>query len=260
MPARNAWRLPGKCCQGRERNFAGAMHFTALRSCSVVGLVCLLAGCATADSGESAASSPREGAPEASTRPEAAAEKATATERAAADRRAPAAARESASATPAETAKLVDQLNEAARELATLRTANAKLRAERERPRPAAEPVAKADPAEERLAASLKSFAQFKQEMAALLAELERLKKAGAEGGAELKLALEEVRKAKAALQRAEEELRTEKKARAAAEATVAEQREQLRAIARAMASAGLSAERLAAPAGKSETPPAKAR
>jgi len=45
-----------------------------------------------------------------------------------------------------------------------------------------------------------------------------------------------------------------------APEAAEAEQRAQVRATARAMAGAGLSAERLAAPAGQAESPPAKAR
>src|SRR5437763_1426882 len=72
-----------------------------------------------------------------------------------------------------DTAKLVEQLNDASRELATLRAQNAKLRAAQ----PAAGSTStastasvastKVDPADEKLAASLKSYAQFKQEMVA---------------------------------------------------------------------------------------------
>jgi nucleoid-associated protein YgaU len=148
-------------------------------------------------------------------------------------------------------AKLVDQLNEAARELATLRTANAKLRAERERPRPApaVETSVKTDPAEERLAASLKSFGAFKQEMTALIAEVERLKKASSGADAELKAAGEQMRQAKAALARVEEDLRVEKRLRQEAEANAGQLRDQLRTIAKAMSDAGLSADKLASSA-----------
>jgi len=212
-----------------------------------MGSLALLAGCATDPSAETAettaASERRESSAPASEAPR---ERPTATETAAAERRAT-----SGGGTSAEMAKLVDQLNEAARELATLRTANAKLRAEQGRSRPAAavEPAPKADPTDQRLAASLKSYAQFKQEMASLLAEVERLRKNTAESSGDLKTALEEARQAKATVARLEDDLRSEKRLRQEAEKNVAQLREQLRAIARAMSEAGLSAEKLKAQA-----------
>ena len=209
--------------------------------------VLLLAGCASAPSTESTEESAPAGErpPAAEGRRESAREPATKTETAGAERR----TSSTGAGTSADTAKLVDQLNEASRELATLRTANAKLRAERDRARPvaAAEPVAKADPVEERLATSLKSFAQFKQEMTNLLTEVERLKKANAEMSADVKAAGEQARQAKAALARLEEDLRVERKLRLEAETNAGQLREQLRSIARAMTDAGLSADKLAA-------------
>lgn len=210
----------------------------------------LLGGCATpsADSSDAAAG-PGERPAAAESRPEPASEPASATERAVAERRA---AAPSTGGAAADMAKLVEQLNEAARELATLRTANAKLRAERDRAtRPAAaEPAPapsapKADPVDERLAASLKSYAAFKQEMSALLSEVERARKSSADRSADLKTATEQVRQAKAALARAEEDLRVEKRLRLEAETNAGQLRDQLRTIARAMSDAGLSADKL---------------
>lgn len=216
-----------------------------IRLLSLLGTVLLLAGCSTAPSGDSSESTPA--ATERPTKPESRGEERreplTATETAVAERRTA-----TGGGGQAETAKLVDQLNEAARELATLRTANAKLRAERERPRPTPAPevtTAKADPADERLAASLKSYAQFKQEMTNLIAEVERLKKASVQASADLQGVAEQLKQAKAAVARAEEDARVEKRLRREAEATAAQLREQLRTIARAMAAAGLNAEKL---------------
>ncbi len=172
----------------------------------------------------------------------------TATEVAVAERRsASSGGSEVGGGTAGDMAKLVDQLSEAARELATLRTANAKLRSERERVRsaPAADRASKADPADERLAASLKSYAQFKQEMANFLGEMDRLKKSNADMGEDLKAAAEQVRQAKTALARGEDDLRIEKRLRQEAEANAGQLRDQLRTIARAMADAGLSSEKL---------------
>jgi nucleoid-associated protein YgaU len=224
------------------------MPFHVLRPLALTATVLALSGCVTPPAEESAGtttnSSERSGAAE--PRKEAPAAPVTATEAAVAERRsAP------SSGGAADMAKLVDQLNEAARELATLRTANAKLRAERERPRPApaVEPTVKTDPAEERLAASLKSFGAFKQEMTALIAEVERLKKASSGADAELKAAGEQMRQAKAALARVEEDLRVEKRLRQEAEANAGQLRDQLRTIAKAMSDAGLSADKLASSA-----------
>ncbi len=236
-----------------------------LRPGLVSPAVIFLAGCATTESGETISDPASPGAAVAEVRAEAPRERVTATEAAVAERRSSSpssGARESSGNAPTETAKLVDQLNEAARELATLRTANAKLRTER--PRPAAtatEAGVKVDPADERLAASLKTFTQFKQEMAAVLAEIDRLKRSNADLSAEMKsgaeqtkLAAEQTRQAKAAMQRVEDDLRTEKRSRLEAETTVTQLREQLRTIARAMSGAGLSAEKLSAQAEGGET------
>lgn len=171
--------------------------------------VLLLGGCATPSAEEAAPAEARsERAAATETRDTAPRPAVTATEVAASERRgSTSATREGGSGTPAEMAKLVDQLNEAARELATLRTANAKLRAERARPAaeaapaPAAAaapaPAPKAEPAEEKLAASLKSYAQFRQEVTNLVGEIERLKKANADLSAELKGLAEQARQAK---------------------------------------------------------------
>lgn len=225
-----------------------------LRFLCFTGGVLLLASCTTTPSTDSAEepSSASERASKSDSRGEDRREPLTATETAVAERRAASTGgREGGTSNPTETAKLVDQLNEAARELATLRTTNAKLRAERERarPAPAAESSSRADPADERLAASLKSFSQFKQEMTNLITEVERLKRANAELGADLKAATEQARQAKVAFGRYEEDVRIEKRLRQESEANAAQLREQLRTIARAMASAGLSAEKLTAQA-----------
>jgi hypothetical protein len=81
--------------------------------------------------------------------------------------------------------------------------------------------------------------------MTNLINEVERLKKASAELSADLKTAAEQTRQAKAALVRVEEDARAEKRLRQESEAHAAQLREQLRTIARAMAAAGLSAEKL---------------
>jgi nucleoid-associated protein YgaU len=237
-------------CHWARQFFAGGMSTCIFRPLAVTGAVLLLAGCATSSTDSAEAPTPASARPAAAeARSEAPRETVTATEAAVQRRAASSAGREGGGNTPADMAKLVEQLNDAARELATLRTANAKLRAEQERPRPspAPEPAAKADPADERLAASLKSFAQFKQEMTNLLSEVERLKKANAGSSAEVKTAAEQARQARAALTRVEEDLRAEKKLRQEAEASAGQLREQLRTIARAMTDVGLSAEKLTA-------------
>lgn len=156
-----------------------------------------------------------------------------------------------------DTTKLVEQLNDATRELATLRAANAKLRAERatsSSPGSAnsssatnSTAAAKPDPADEKLAASLKSYAQFRQEITNLFAELDRMRKENSSLSSNLKAAVEQSEQARANLARLETELRTERRSRSEAEHTVAQLRDQLRAVARALSSAGLSAEKLSA-------------
>ncbi len=158
-------------------------------------------------------------------------------------------ARAASSGGGADSAKLVEQLNEASRELASLRAANAKLRAEKAAPpAPAASTsVAKNDALDDKLAQSMKSYGQFRQEMTTLLADLERLRKENAGLSSNLKSAVEQADQARAAMARLETELRAEKRSHADAERVTAQLRDQLRAIAKALAAAGLSADKLAA-------------
>jgi chromosome segregation ATPase len=103
--------------------------------------------------------------------------------------------------------RLVDQLREAARELATLRAANARLKVERDRAERAAQNVA----------------------------ESEETRRAREKTAADLKLATEEMRKLKAAVDRLGDDVAVEKRLRIEAEATAAQLREQLRTLARAV-------------------------
>jgi hypothetical protein len=103
--------------------------------------------------------------------------------------------------------RLVDQLREAARELATLRAANARLKVERDRAERAAQNVA----------------------------ESEETRRAREKTAADLKLATEEMRKLKAAVDRLGDDVAVEKRLRVEAEATAAQLREQLRTLARAV-------------------------
>jgi len=149
-------------------------------------------------------------------------------------------------------ASLVKQLNEAARELATLRAANARLKAERDRPAAAAaprasEPAPRLDPAEQKIAASLKSYTTLKQELTSFLAEIERGRAENAAASAKLKDAVSRSDDARAAVTRLEHELRAEKRARADAEQAAAKLQDQLRTIARALSNAGINVDKLAA-------------
>jgi nucleoid-associated protein YgaU len=142
-------------------------------------------------------------------------------------------------------ARLVAQLNEASRELATLRAANARLRAEGGR---ASESSSRAstrnDPVDEKLAASVKSYSQFKQDLAAFMAEMEKSRSESSALNTQLKEASRRADDAKAALTRLEVELRKERNARIDAEQAASKLREQLRAIGRAMASAGVNVDK----------------
>jgi nucleoid-associated protein YgaU len=147
-----------------------------------------------------------------------------------------------------ETAKLIAQLNDASRELAILRATNARLSAERERDRDrerslprASEPVVRADPADEKLGASLKSFAALKQELSAFVTEMEQLRSENATFTSRLKEAQARADDAQSSLARLERELRAEKRSRQEAEQAAASLQEQLRAVARAVSSAGLN-------------------
>ena len=155
------------------------------------------------------------------------------------DRLRPAAAatRENRSEDNPSTAKLVAQLNDATRELATLRVANARLRGERA---PSAATV-RADPVDEKLAASLRSHPQFKHELSGLMAEMEKARTENASMSAALKDASTKSKEASTALAPIEDELRREKASRMQAEQTAGRLREQLRIIASALSDAGLN-------------------
>jgi nucleoid-associated protein YgaU len=229
---------------------------------SLTFILFVLAGCASApvepagETGETTTTVAAAGEP-AATQDVAAQESAAAAERSSADRTAEqrsaqlqrersvrqtmsdqlrpptAPARETRSNEPPATAKLVSQLNDATRELATLRATNAKLRGERESlPRP--------DPADEKLTASVQSYTKFKQELTGFLAEIEKVRAQNSEMSAQLKEAVAQMKEAQASVARIEEELGSEKLARARAEQSAAKLREQIRAIAEAVASAGL--------------------
>lgn len=152
-------------------------------------------------------------------------------------------------ATPTE--RLVEQLNAATRELATLRASNAKLKVSAARP---ATPkvVREPEPTDAKLTASLHSYAQFKQELAGFFADLEKLRTDNAALSADLKEATAGSQAAKASLAKLESELQFEKDARAQAEDTITKLREQLRAVADAVAAAGLSFDKV--PAGSAPT------
>src|SRR5206468_2237347 len=103
-----------------------------------------------------------------------------------------------------------------------------------------------ADPADEKLASSVKSYTQFKQDLAAFFADMEKLRKENSVLGEQLKEASAKSEKARASLAQVEDELKKEKASRVDAEQAAANLRDQLRAIARAVASAGLNVEKLA--------------
>lgn len=155
--------------------------------------------------------------------------------------------REERAAATAENTRLREQLNEMSRELASARAANAKLRTESRRSdnesSSGSTAATKSDAADDKLAASLKSYGALKSELAGIFAEIERLRAENAK----VKDVASRADDARAALEKLERELRTEKRARADAEAAVTKLQDQLRAIARALSAAGLSVDKLAA-------------
>jgi phage tail protein X len=163
-------------------------------------------------------------------------------------------------ATPGE--RIVEQLNDATRELATLRANNAKLKAASAKPA-APKVVVEPEPADARLTASFKSYIQFKQELAGFFGDLDKLRADNVAMNAELKEVAAGSAEARASVAKLEAQLRAEKETRAQAEATVAKLREQLRAVADAVAAAGLSFDQAptgAAPTARLETSRAKLR
>lgn len=108
---------------------------------------------------------------------------------------------------PADVSRLVEQLREAARELATLRAANARLKVERERAEKAAQSAAESDES----------------------------RRSREKATADLKAAGEELRNLKSAVERLAEDVAVEKRLRLEAEATASQLRDQLRTLARAV-------------------------
>ncbi len=167
--------------------------------------------------------------------------------------------REAGAATAARSgaADPVAQLTEVSRELAALRVANAKLKSERDRAlqagsnaraaEPAARAEARVDPADEKIAEILKSYGNFKQELAAYVAGIEKAKQENAAANAKVKDAAARADEAKADVARLERDLRAERRARAEAETTVKKLQEQLGVIAQALEKAGLSVDKLGA-------------
>ncbi len=167
--------------------------------------------------------------------------------------------REAGAATAARSgaADPVAQLTEVSRELAALRVANAKLKSERDRAlqagsnaraaEPAARVEARVDPADEKIAEILKSYGNFKQELAAYVAGIEKAKQENAAANAKVKDAAARADEAKADVARLERDLRAERRARAEAETTVKKLQEQLGVIAQALEKAGLSVDKLGA-------------
>ena len=162
------------------------------------------------------------------------------------------------------TAELVAQLNEASRELGALRVSNAKLKAEKSRAAaPRVETVVKAEANDEKLSAGVRSFAQFKQELAGFLDETEKLRTENATLNTQLGTLTAQVREAQAQLEPLRTEAVSQREARDRAELAAEKLREQLRAIAKALAAAGLSLDALSGerePTARLETSPARLR
>jgi phage tail protein X len=132
-----------------------------------------------------------------------------------------------------------------------LRASNAKLKASAAKP-PAPVVMREPDPADVKLAASFHSYAQFKQELTGFFADLEKLRAENTALSADLREVAASSKEAKAALVKLERELDAEKDAHVQAEQTVTKLREQLRAVADAVAAAGLSFDK--APSGAAPT------
>lgn len=162
------------------------------------------------------------------------------------------------------TAELVAQLNEASRELGALRVSNAKLKAEKSRAAtPRVETVVKPEANDEKLSAGVRSFAQFKQELAGFLDETEKLRTENATLNTQLGTLTAQVREAQAQLEPLRTEAVSQREARDRAELAAEKLREQLRAIAKALAAAGLSLDALSGerePTARLETSPARLR
>lgn len=157
-------------------------------------------------------------------------------------------------------AKLTADLNEASRELAALRAQNARLRAEREsggggsgrsggNSAPAREAaVPRTDPVDEKLAAAFKSYSALRQELAGVLAEMEKARSESAAAAARLKEVSSRTEDSRTTIARLERDLQAERRARDEAEQRADKLQEQLRTIAKALGDAGLSVDKLSEP------------
>jgi phage tail protein X len=142
--------------------------------------------------------------------------------------------------------QLTTQLNEAARELASLRASYARLQGER-----AARPADSADQArlselEEKLAVSLRNYTQVQEENARLRSDLNRTRAENSALAGQLKSSLAQNEQAQTALAQLNRELLAEKDARAQAEQSTAAVRAQMSAVVSAQKAAepGLSGAR----------------
>ena len=235
-------------------------RFPAVLSLLAAGL---LGGCATASSSDSPESSPPVAQADKEAKSAPAPVKSTDTKATAEPERSAPAARDDRRTEDANSpGRLIAQLNDATREIASLRATNAKLKSAP----PATAPAAREpDPADVKLSASVKSYAQFKQDLASMFAEAEKLRTENATLAAQLKDAssgskdvkstiaklegdlkaeksfatkLEgDLKAEKSATARLDADLKAEKAARAQAEQSAAKLREQLRAVASAAVS-----------------------
>lgn len=153
----------------------------------------------------------------------------------------------------ADSGDLVTQLNEASRELAILRATNAKLRAQKQSggsSNVSAASSPRSTPADEKLS-QLRSYTQFKQELATIVGDVDKLRAENAALAAQTKEAAAKAQQATAALAKAEKELEAEHDARLEAERTAASLRDQLRAVARAVKAADVSLDERSARSGR---------
>ncbi len=144
-----------------------------------------------------------------------------------------------------DSSRLAEQLTSATKELAALRAANAKLRAEKAPSATVVATAVKPDSSEDKLTGSMKSYSAFKQEVTTLLAEMDRVRQENVALSSNLKAAVVQADEARAALGQLEKDLSAERKARLEAEKSIAQLRDQLRAVARAVSAAGLNVEKI---------------
>jgi hypothetical protein len=208
-----------------------------------------LGGCASMDEGGSSYADQATASAETSTSTESGSATASAENSASRDDRASTTAmRETRSGSAsADSGDLVSQLDAASRELAKLRAANAKLRAQAQSggssSASASASSPRSTPADEKLS-QLRSYTQFKQELATIVGDVDKLRAENAALAAQAK-------EATAALAKVEKQLDAEHDARLEAERTAASLRDQLRAVARAVKAADVSLDERSARSGR---------